>query len=101
MPSVAVDNLQQTAIAFLTSSSTTYESAAYTAKSSGAASYQPAQIFLAGNCTRPSGSTRLQTGDYTGAQTNTDFSSFWLTGEAARLIGGTCQWGTQIIQAVP
>lgn len=104
MPSVAVDGSQNIAVGFLASSLGMYESFAFTTKLGSTANFAPGQIVLAGNCSRPpsaGSTTRARTGDYVGAQTNTDLASFWLAGEAAQLIGGSCQWGTKLIQVVP
>ena len=55
-------------------------------------------FITSGTCGQPFN----RTGDYIGAQTDpSDVSSFWLAGERATTVSGSCRWQTQIIKLVP
>jgi hypothetical protein len=73
----------------------------WTIKDLASPDFEPISSLTTGTCaetlTNPD-----RTGDYVGAQTDpSDFHSFWLAGERATSVGGTCQWQTQIIKLVP
>ncbi|MGH6841637.1 MAG: hypothetical protein ACREDV_06025 [Methylocella sp.] len=44
---------------------------------------------------------RVRSGDYSGAQLDPSLSGFWLAGEQATSIGGTCHWHTRIVKIIP
>jgi hypothetical protein len=52
------------------------------------------QTYASGNCAYLLG----RAGDYSGAQLDPAGTSFWLAGERALTIGGTCQWDTRIVR---
>jgi hypothetical protein len=95
-PGVAVNNVGQTAIAYHRNRNTAgirFLSSLVTLRT-GAANVAPFFI-TSGTCAQPF----TRTGDYIGAQTDpSDFLSFWLAGERATLVTGTCKWQTQIIK---
>jgi hypothetical protein len=69
------------------------------------AGWQRLQDYAPGNCAytpppRP-GTTGAPVGDYSGAQLDPTLIGFWLAGERAETIDGTCQWGTRIAQVNP
>jgi hypothetical protein len=43
----------------------------------------------------------VRSGDFSGAQLDPSLSGFWLAGEQAVLIGGTCQWQTRAVRLIP
>lgn len=97
-PGIAVNIVNQTAIAFHRSSSTSYLSSWWTMKDSASTLFESASPFTTGTCAQSSN----RTGDYIGAQTDpSGVRSFWLAGERATTIAGSCQWQTQIIKVVP
>lgn len=55
------------------------------------------QTYAPGSCAYPF----FRSGDYSGAQLAPNLASFWLAGEQAITIGGTCQWQTRIVKLVP
>jgi hypothetical protein len=55
------------------------------------------QTYASGSCAYGFG----RAGDYAGAQLDPTLSGFWLAGERALLISGTCQWDTRIVKLVP
>jgi hypothetical protein len=61
--------------------------------------------YAPGTCSLPAtapSTTTARSGDYSGAQTDpSNLSSFWLAGEQAVTISGTCQWRTRIGSLVP
>jgi hypothetical protein len=95
-PGVAVNNVGQTAIAYhgnRTRAGIQFLSS-YVTLRTGAANSAPFPITT-GTCAQP----LTTTGAYMGAQTDpSDFLSFWLAGERATLVTGTCKWQTQIIK---
>ena len=98
MPAIAATSNQSTIVAFLTSSSSTYLSSAFTTKSVSAPSYSAATAFFSGGC-----SNGNRDGDYQGAQTNPgDLASFWVAGEATPP-AGQCNslWQTKIANVTP
>jgi hypothetical protein len=101
MPAIAATSAQSTVVVYLTSSSTSYLSSAYTTKSASATTYGPAATLLAGGCNN--GSPASRSGDYQGAQTNpNDLASFWIAGEATSA-SGQCSdiWKTEIANIMP
>jgi hypothetical protein len=100
MPGMAANSVQQTAVPFLFSSTTTYLSSAFTIKDASAGSYPASTVFGSGTCSRVGNFYR--TGDYTGAQTNpNDSLSFWLDGDVAAISGSFCAWQTQVVNVTP
>jgi hypothetical protein len=106
-PSVALNNAYTTAIAFQYSSANSYLSTGYALKAETATSYS-AGTLNAGTCTDFADYqadpewNKVRTGDYTGAQTDPDdVTSFWLAGERAAVVNGTCQWATTIGSITP
>jgi hypothetical protein len=55
------------------------------------------QTYAPGNCAYLLG----RAGDYSGAQLDPTATGFWLAGEQAVTIGGSCQWGTRIVRLNP
>jgi hypothetical protein len=98
-PGVAVNNVGQTAIPY--QSNRNFVGArflsSYVTLRTGVTNSAPFRI-TSGTCAQPFN----RTGDYVGAQTDPlDFfptGSFWLAGERATLVTGTCKWQTQIIK---
>jgi hypothetical protein len=106
-PGVAVNSAGQAAIAYhrnLNGAGARFLSSLVTLRSGGAL---VASFFItSGTCTLPASPQtnppQARTGDYIGAQTNpSDFTSFYLAGERATVISGSCLWQTQIIRLVP
>jgi hypothetical protein len=103
-PGLAINNEEQTAMPFQFVSPTRTAgrlSSWWTMKDLTSSNFEPISSLTTGTCaetlTNPD-----RTGDYVGAQTDpSDFHSFWLAGERATSVGGTCQWQTQIIKLVP
>lgn len=95
-PGVAVNNVGQTAIPYLrnrNSAGARFLSSFVTLRN-GAVNSAPF-LINSGTCAQPF----TRTGDYVGAQTDPlDFLSFWLAGERATTITGTCKWQTQIVK---
>jgi hypothetical protein len=62
------------------------------------------QTYAPGNCSYPPdapSTTTARSGDYNGAQLDPSATGFWLAGERARTISGSCQWATQIARLNP
>lgn len=97
---IAVNTNHHEGVVFLRSSSSTYLSAYWTAKSLSASSFEPSAALSDGICSRLY-SSGAHTGDYTGAQSDPTGTSFWLAGERHTLISGICVWETHIIQVTP
>jgi hypothetical protein len=103
-PGVAVNSEEQTAVPFQYVSPTRTAgrlSSWWTTKDLTSSNFEPISSLATGTCaetlTNPD-----RTGDYVGAQTDpSDFHSFWLAGERATSVGGSCQWQTRIIKVVP
>jgi hypothetical protein len=95
-PGVAVNSVGETAIAYhrnRNSAGTRFLSSLVTLRIGLVNS--PTFSITSGTCAQPFN----RTGDYIGAQTDpTDFRSFWLAGERATTVTGTCKWQTQIIR---
>jgi hypothetical protein len=67
--------------------------------------WTPVLSYAAGTCALPAtppSTTTARSGNYSGAQTDpTDVRSFWLAGEQAVTISGSCQWRTRMGRLVP
>ncbi len=101
MPAVAASSAQSTIVPFLTSSSASYLSSAFTTKAAAATTYGSPTSLLTGGCNN--GSPVGRSGDYQGAQTNpNDLASFWIAGEATP-VAGQCSslWKTEIANVTP
>jgi len=60
--------------------------------------------YASGACPLPAtapSTTVARSGDYSGAQTDPNLKTFWLAGERATTISGSCQWETEIGKAKP
>lgn len=101
-PSIAVNNNGQAATAWLVSSSATALRSRALFKNQGAA-WTSVSDFAIGNCALPqaAGRPNARAGDYNGAQTEPNGSAFYLAGETAVMIGGSCQWLTRIARVTP
>lgn len=98
-PGIAVNLLQQTAVAFHRSSAGAFLSSFWTMKDLASTLFEAASPVTVGTCAQTLSS---RTGDYMGAQTDpSDFQSFWLAGERATSIAGSCQWQTSVIKVTP
>jgi hypothetical protein len=60
---------------------------------SGVLTYAP------GNCSYTGATAR--SGDYSGGQLDPGLTGFWLAGEQAITIGGSCQWQTRVVRLNP
>lgn len=63
-------------------------------------------VFAPGSCSLPAtppSTTVVRAGDYTGAHTHPDVNNprFWMAGEQAIIINGTCQWRTRVARLHP
>jgi hypothetical protein len=96
-PGVAVNGEEQIILPFHFANSTLTGgrlSSWWTMKALGSPP-EPILPITSGTCSQ---TISNRTGDFIGAQTDpTDFHSFFLAGERATTIGGTCQWQTRII----
>jgi hypothetical protein len=96
LPGIAINNAGQTAIGYHRNRNTAgirFLSSFVTLRT-GVANSAPFPI-TSGTCAKPLTSV----GATIGAQTDpSDFLSFWLAGERATLVTGTCKWQTQIIK---
>jgi hypothetical protein len=61
------------------------------------AAWTGVQTYAPGNCSYLLG----RSGDYSGAQLDPSGVGFWLAGERALVIGGSCQWETRIVRVNP
>lgn len=104
MPGIAVNTSLQTTVTFQHSTAASYLSSSWSLKNDANPSYPAAQALTTGTCPMtqfPQGNF-TRTGDYVGSQTNpNDLASFWLAGERATTLGGSCRWETRIIQVTP
>jgi hypothetical protein len=91
-PGIAVNQNGQTAVAFQASGATQRRSAWWTMKDAAETTFRPPNELTGGTCKR----ARARFGDYVGAQTDPDNTTFWFAGERATKLNGTCQWATQI-----
>jgi hypothetical protein len=97
-PGIAVNNRNQTAIDFLRSSATSFLSAWWTMKDLASTIFEAASPITNGTC----GQSSDRTGDFVGMQADpSDFVSFWMAGERATTVAGSCQWQTQIMKITP
>jgi hypothetical protein len=98
MPAIAATSNQSTIVVFLTSSSSTYLSSAFTTKTVSASFYPAATALFNGGC-----ANGIRDGDYQGAQTNPgDLASFWIAGEATPPAGQcSALWQTKIANVTP
>jgi hypothetical protein len=68
------------------------------------AAWSGVSTYAAGTCSLPAtapSATMARSGDYSGAQLDPALTSFWLAGEEAITIGGSCQWQTRIARLIP
>jgi hypothetical protein len=61
------------------------------------ANWAGVQTYAVGNCSYLLG----RAGDYSGAQLDPSLFGFWLAGEKAITLGGSCQWSTRIVRVDP
>ena len=105
-PSVAVNNAGAVASAFNVNSVSGVSSSAYATKSYTESNF-PAEYYLAqGNCfasaTYQAKRGANRSGDYNGAQTSPDGTTFWLAAERSVAITGVgCGWQTQVARVTP
>ena len=105
-PSVAVNNAGAVASSFNVNSVSGYSSSAYATKSYTENDF-PAEYYLAqGNCfasaTYQAKRGYNRSGDYNGAQTSQDGTTFWLAAERSVAITGVgCGWQTQVARVTP
>lgn len=96
-PGVAVNALNQTMVPFqyISPSRTGGRlSAWFTTKDSPTAFFTSILPLTTGTCAQTASD---RSGDFVGAQTDpSDSRTFWIAGERAAVIGGSCQWQTQI-----
>jgi hypothetical protein len=98
-PGIAVNGVEETAVAFHRSSGASYLSSYWTIKALASTTFEAASPITDGTCAQ---TISNRTGDYIGAQTDpSDSNTFWLAGERATTINGSCQWQTQIIAVTP
>ncbi len=98
-PGIAVNGVEETAVAFHRSSGASYLSSYWTIKALASTTFEAASPITDGTCAQ---TLSNRTGDYIGAQTDpSDSNTFWLAGERATTINGSCQWQTQIIAVTP
>jgi hypothetical protein len=115
-PGVAVNALGDVVVAFHRSSATSWLSSFWKIGPSGSnrTFFGSAQPLVVGDCPKPEDYTITntdgtithlsRTGDYIGAQTDpSDFQSFWLAGERARMTPAdeACVWRTRIAKVTP
>lgn len=58
------------------------------------------QTYAPGSCSYAGGGT-FRSGDYSGAQLDPSLFGFWLAGEQAVTLSGSCQWQTRIARLTP
>jgi hypothetical protein len=61
------------------------------------AAWTGVQTYASGNCVYLLG----RAGDYSGAQLDPSLTGFWLAGERAATINGSCQWDTRVVKMTP
>ncbi len=61
------------------------------------AAWAGVQTYAVGNCPYLLG----RAGDFSGAQLDPSLFGFWLAGEKAITLGGSCQWGTRVVRVNP
>ena len=59
--------------------------------------YVGVQTYAGGTCNYP----LQRAGDYSGAQLDPDGTDFWLAGERALVLNGSCQWDTRVVKMIP
>jgi hypothetical protein len=109
VPSIAVNQAGDVAIACQHSGNTKNLSAGITAKKASAPGLQPMKLLTSGTCTlndlegQFTSTVRNRTGDYTGAQTDpSDNSTMWLAAQfSKRDAAGKCEWGTMVTKVRP
>lgn len=84
------------------SSANHFLSSGWTAKNASAGTYPAASTLVAGTCPRMESTPTIRVGDYVGAQTDPNFTSFWISGEYAAVYppppaGSACTWNTEIL----
>jgi hypothetical protein len=116
-PGVAVNNTEDTAISFQFSNASTLLAAAYAVKPVTTPDFSASTFIRNGFCLLETGFDSVRgtyrSGDYTGAQRDTDGVGFWVSGERATTFGTntfpndpdtsdpTCQWQTWINRVIP
>ncbi|MEJ7583026.1 MAG: hypothetical protein WKF43_02855 [Acidimicrobiales bacterium] len=100
-PGVAVNNNGAVASAFVVESVGGYQSSAYGTKTYTQANFPSESFLLQGTClnnaTYQADRGYNRAGDYTGAQTAPDGTSFWVSAERATAISGVgCGWQTLV-----
>jgi hypothetical protein len=63
------------------------------------AAWSASLTYASGNCSYTGATAR--SGDYSGAQLDPSLTGFWLAGEQAITIGGSCQWQTRVARLNP
>lgn len=109
VPSIAVNQAGDVAIAVQHSGKTKQLSIGMTAKKATSPGLQPLKLLTSGVCTLNdvesviAGETRNRTGDFAGAQTDpSNNNDIWLAGEFSRRdANGKCEWGTTIVKVRP
>jgi hypothetical protein len=64
------------------------------------ANWTGVQTYAPGNCSYTGGGT-FRSGDFSGAQLDPSLFGFWLAGEQAVTLSGSCQWQTRIARLDP
>ena len=100
-PGVAVNSGGAVATAFNVGSTAGYPGSAYATKAYANSAFSGSSWLTQGTCYPNATFSSLRgynrAGDYTGAQTSTDFSTFWLSAERAVALAGVgCGWQTRI-----
>jgi hypothetical protein len=96
-PGIAVNEAEEVAVAFESSSARTFLSAWYSLRDPASPGFAAATPIAHGTCPLGGGS-----GDYVGAQTDpADFTRFWLAGERHTVVDGFCTWQTWIVAVKP
>lgn len=98
-PGIAANTRGDVIVPFHRSSTGSYLSSYWTMKEPAATRFESASANTVGTCPQ---TISNRTGDYIGAQLDpSDLRSFWVAGERATTLSGTCQWQTRVQKVVP
>ena len=97
-PSVATDTALRSAATWEFNGSSRRLSSAAMIKNVNAG-WTGVQTYTTGTCSFTGGTAR--SGDYSGGQLDPSLTGFWLAGEQAVTIGGSCQWQTRFVRVNP
>ncbi|MGH9856550.1 MAG: hypothetical protein ACRD4B_01780, partial [Acidobacteriota bacterium] len=99
-PSIAVNSAESTALVFQQSGKKRRLGLAHTSKRNAAANFGAYKILKTGECSREvfDSVDNNRSGDYTGVHIDpADDKGVWYAAEYAKKVGGSCQWGTYIV----